>query len=586
MPSNAALLDTLFANAPVGLAFWDTDLRFRRVNATLASINGLGAEDHIGRTLQEVLPELGDMVAGWFREILATGRPRLNVEVSGETPARPGVTRQWLASYYPVTDKHGQMLGIGAVVLEVTAQRAAEEERLKLAREALTSRAVAEAALVRAESSQEEAEAARAAAEAAGRRMAFLAGATARMSASMDYETTLRAVVREAVPAIADWSAITMVEPGGRLSTLAVAHAVPALEALAWEFSERYPPRAGDEVGVPRVLRTGRTELIAEITNDVLAAIAHDDEHLRLLTTLGLRSSLVVPLRTPERLLGAFTLMVAESGRRFDDADVALAEALASRAALAVENARLYTERSHIAHTLQRSLLPERLPEIPGMDIAAHYRAAGDQNEVGGDFYDVFPSRDGAWTALIGDVSGKGPEAAAITSLSRHTLRAAALRDGTPVENLTLLNDALLNQADSGLRFCTVLYARLCPGENEALLTLSNGGHLPALLVRPGGAVEEIAIPGTLVGALREPRFQERDVHLGPGELLLLYTDGVVELRGEDATAGERRLREVLAAHAGEPAAAVVEAVARMAVERQAGEPRDDIALLALRVAP
>jgi transcriptional regulator with GAF, ATPase, and Fis domain len=317
------------------------------------------------------------------------------------------------------------MLGIGAVVVEVTAQRAAEEERLKLAREALTSRAIAEAALVRAESSQEEAEAARAAAEAAGRRTEFLAGATARMSASMDYETTLRAVVREAVPAIADWSAITMVKPGGRLSTLAVAHAVPSLEALAWEASERYPPRSDDEVGVARVLRTGRTELIAEITPDVLTAIAHDDEHLRLLRTLGLRSSLVVPLRTPERLLGAFTLVAAESGRQFGDADVALAEALASRAALAVENARLYTERSHIAHTLQRSLLPERLPEIPGMDIAAHYRAAGDQNEVGGDFYDVFPSRDGTWTALIGDVSGKGPEAAAITSLSRHTLRAA-----------------------------------------------------------------------------------------------------------------------------------------------------------------
>jgi PAS domain S-box-containing protein len=586
MPSNAALLDTLFANAPVGLAFWDTDLRFRRVNATLAAINGLGAEEHIGRTLQEVVPELGDTVAGWFREILATGRPLLNVEVSGETPARPGITCHWLASYYPVTDADGETLGIGAVVLEVTAQRAAEEERLKLAREALTSRAVAEAALVRAESSQEEAEAARAAAEAAGRRMEFLAGASARMSASMDYETTLRAVVREAVPAIADWSAITMVEPGGRLSTLAVAHAVPSLEALAWEFSERYPPRAGDEVGVPRVLRTGRTELIAEITPDVLAAIAHDDEHLRLLTTLRLHSSLVVPLRTPERLLGAFTLIAAESGRRFDDADVALAEALASRAALAVENARLYTERSHIAHTLQRSLLPDRLPEIPGMEVAAHYRAAGDQNEVGGDFYDVFPSRDGAWTALIGDVSGKGPEAAAITSLSRHTLRAAALRDGTPVENLNLLNDALLSQADSGMRFCTVLYARLCPGENEALLTLSNGGHLPALLVRAGGAVEEIAIPGTLVGALREPRFEERDVRLGPGELLLLYTDGVVELRGEDATAGERRLREVLATHAGEPVATVVEAVASMAVERQGGEPRDDIAILALRTAP
>jgi serine phosphatase RsbU (regulator of sigma subunit) len=355
---------------------------------------------------------------------------------------------------------------------------------------------------------------------------------------------------------------------------------------MAWELSERYPPRADDEVGVARVLRTGRTELIAEITPDVLMAIAHDDEHLRLLGTLGLRSSLVVPLRTPERLLGAFTLVAAESGREFGDADVALAEALASRAALAVENARLYTERSHIAHTLQRSLLPERLPEIPGMEIAAHYRAAGDQNEVGGDFYDVFPSRDDTWTALIGDVSGKGPEAAAITSLSRHTLRAAALRDGTPVENLTLLNDAMLSQADSGLRFCTVLYARLRPGEKEALLTLSSGGHVPALVVRAGGTVEAIAIPGTLVGALREPRFEERDVRLRPGELLLLYTDGVVELRGEDATAGEQRLREVLATHAGAPAGAVVEAVARMAVERQGGEPRDDIAILALRAAP
>ena len=586
MPGDAILLDTLFANAPFGLAFWDTELRFGRINEALATMNGVPIADHLGRTVGEVLPDLGGGIQERLERVLSTGRAILDVEVAGETPAGPGERRHWRASYFPVLGTDGRALGVAAVVTDITAERRAQDERTALARDAVTARALAQAARVRAESAQEEAEEARAEAERARRRTEFLASATARMIASMDYETTLGEVVRAAVPAIADWCALTVLEPDGRFATLAVAHADPAREALAWELMQRYPPTVGDAVGIPYVVRTGRADVMDPISDDVLVSVARDEQHLDLLRRLGIGATAIVPLQTPERLIGAFAL-ATEHGRRLTAGDVAVAEALASRAALAIENARLYTERSHIAHTLQASLLPRRLPEIPGVDVAAHYRAAGDENEVGGDFYDVFASGEGVWTALVGDVSGKGAEAAALTSLTRHTLRAAALLDGEPADNLRLLNRAFLAQADADHRFCTVIYARVMPNaEGGARLSLSSGGHLPPVVLHADGTVEEVVIPGTLVGALRQPRFGEIELHLAAGDLLLLYTDGVVELRGQDSFAGEHRLHEELARHARAPASVVTEAIARMAVDAQDGAPRDDIAIVALRALP
>lgn len=584
------LLDTVFANAPLGLAFWDTELRYRRVNATLAVINGPSPEEHLGRTIVEVLGDQGELAEGvtsLLRGVIETGEPLVDLEVKGQTPAQPGVPRHWLASYFPVRTAAGALIGVGAAIVEVTAERRLQEEHSQLVRAALLARAQAQAAQVRADSEREEAELARAEAEDARRRTEFLARATAEMSGSMDYETTLRRVARAAVPTVADCCVISMVAADGALRTFAVAHVDADKEALAIDMLARYPLTAEDSFGSGAVVRTGRRELVTEITDDLLASLAQGDgEHLKLLRGLDIRAMLGVPLATPTRTIGALHLVLGESGRQFGDDDVALIEALAARAALAIENSRLYTERSEIARTLQQSLAPPRLPAIPGLELAARYRAVGDQNEVGGDFYDVFDSGHGAWTAFIGDVAGKGAAAAATTALARHTLRAAALRDTSPLRNLGLLNEALLAQPEAISRFCTVVYASIRPDEHGAgaTVTVCNGGHQPPILLHADGRVERLDGHGSLVGALPEVEWDELEVRLAPGDLLLLYTDGVVELRSLEPIDGEAALDRVLAAMGGASAERVVRAVEASAVELQDGEPRDDIAIVALRV--
>jgi serine phosphatase RsbU (regulator of sigma subunit) len=320
------------------------------------------------------------------------------------------------------------------------------------------------------------------------------------------------------------------------------------------------------------------------VSDELIASVAGDAAQLRILRDLNLSSSVVVPLASPDGVIGTLSFAMAESGRRFSGEDASLITDLAARAALHIRNAQLYTERSHIARTLQAGLLPRVLPDIPGLEVAAEYLAAG-ESDVGGDFYDVFPNDEGVWTALIGDVTGKGPEAAAVTSLARHTLRTASLSGERPSENLRLLNRAMLADAES-TRFCTVVYARVRPSPGAALITVANGGHLPPLLLRADGTLESIEVAGTLVGGVPDPVFADRDIRLDAGDLLLLYTDGVTELRTADPHEGEARLAEVLRASAGRTAAEVVAAVCRRAVELQGGRPRDDIAPLALRVLP
>ena len=564
-----ALLDAVYGAIPVGLAFFSPEGRFRRVNEALAEMNGRAADAHLGRTAQEVLGRHGERVAARIGDVVETQRAVVEEEIAVEGD------RFWEASYFPVFGPADELEGVGAVVREITERHRAEVERTRLLKDAVTARAHAEAAQVRAEAAQRLAEEARG-------RTEFLAEAGRRMGQSLDYESTLQQVAELAVPAMADWCAITLVQPGKRARSVAVAHADPRRTRAARELNERFEPALGDDSLIGRVVRSGELELVNEVTDEMIAGAAHDDEHLAMLRELRMRAVLIVPLRTPLRTLGTLSLVFAESDRQFGEDDVALASSLAARAALHIRNAQLYEERSHIARTLQAGLLPRTLPEIDGLELAARYRAAGDANDVGGDFYDVFPAGEGAWAAVIGDVSGKGPEAAALTSLTRHTLRTAALHHTTPSDNLLVLNRALLADSDTS-RFSTVVYARVCPGPDGMDITIGSAGHPPPLLVRPGGDVEQIEARGTIVGAIAEPEFSERRVRLEPGEALLLYTDGVTELRTTEWQYGERRLAELVREHAGRSAEAIADAVLRMAVDAQDGEPRDDIALLCLR---
>src|SRR5262245_25180482 len=258
-------------------------------------------------------------------------------------------------------------------------------------------------------------------------------------------------------------------------------------------------------------------------------AIAQSDEHLRLLRSLGMHSAMVVPMRVRDRTIGTFGFVSAESGRRFDARDLAVAEDLALRAATAVDNARLHRTRSAIAQTLQNSLLPPLLPEIPGVELGAVYRAAGEGYEVGGDFYDVFSTSDGHWFAVIGDVQGKGAEAAAVTALARYTIRAAAVRRRSPAAILRWVSEVMLRREYPDDRFCTIACVHLDLTREPARLTTACGGHPLPLVLRAGGEVQPVGVPGTLLGLVERVELEDRSTDLHPGDTLVLYTDGLTE---------------------------------------------------------
>lgn len=235
-----------------------------------------------------------------------------------------------------------------------------------------------------------------------------------------------------------------------------------------------------------------------------------------------------------------------------------------------------------IAQTLQQSLLPPELPVIPGIEVAASFHAAGDGFEVGGDFYDVYENAPDDWTVVIGDVCGKGADAAALTALARHTLRTASMTESDPSSVLAYLNEAILRGGTE--RFCTTSYARLRFDGGEWSATIACAGHPQPLLCRPGTPIEPIGAPGFPLGIFPDASVVEESVQLPPGSLLVFYTDGVVEARGPRAHLDEAQLVTLLAQYTrnGHGPDEVVEAVAQAAIEVQDGDPRDDIAVVAL----
>jgi serine phosphatase RsbU (regulator of sigma subunit)/PAS domain-containing protein len=274
----------------------------------------------------------------------------------------------------------------------------------------------------------------------------------------------------------------------------------------------------------------------------------------------------------------------ASTGRTLGQQELDSARALADRAAISLDNANIYLQRDRIALSLQEELLPPRLPEIPGLEIAAWYSAAGEGNEVGGDFYDLFPSDDG-WQVVIGDVLGKGPRAAAITGLARHTMRAAGAYEGAPSQLLRVLNGALLAER-AGSRLASVACVRVDPSPDGVALTASAAGHPLPLIVGCGGEVRELGRFGQLLGVEPDLVVFNTPGTLAPGELLVLYTDGVTETRGPGGTFGEDQLRALLASLAGEAPALVLERV-EAALHAAAGDQhRDDVAMVALRRRP
>jgi PAS domain S-box-containing protein len=411
----------------------------------------------------------------------------------------------------------------------------------------------------------------------------FMAEASRALDSSMDFRTTLQRVARLAAPQIADWCAIDVLADDDTLERVAVHHVNPDKLLLLERLDRDYRPSLGEQVGIAEVLRTGQARIYSDIPSEALEGYARDGEHLKLLRALGANTVIVAPMvGGTKAAIGTITLASGETPRRLARADMGLAVRLARRSGNAVERARIYTERARIAHILQRALLPERLPEIPGVDVRALYSAAGELNEVGGDFYDVFDYRPNCWMLVVGDVVGKGARAAGVTALARHTLRAAAISGQAPTAMLGTLHQALHRQPH-GADLCTVCLVTMELSPDGADLTVALAGHEPPLMIDPGGEVRAVGELGTLLGVIDPISINETSVRLPAGHTLLLFTDGVTDAGRPDRTLGADGLRGLSSEAPGLGLQELLERIERVAFERAGGSLHDDIALLALR---
>lgn len=676
--SNTALeetvgrLDTLLANAPLGFAFYDRDLRYVRLNQPLADNNGMSIEDHLGRKVSEVLPAIGPHVERMLRQVLETGVPVSDVEVTGQTPAQPGAERHWLASFYPVGGSEEIPAELGSIVVEITERKRQERvtrltgalsellaatpdlielleraasimvpdladscgiyllprtdvargfaiahadpemahalrdadvqrpldvprmiaasselragrpvmvanvapemreafsrgpERLELATrlgvqssivaplhvaddivgllcldytgqsgrlyqpddlalvESLTDRIVL--VLERAYLTRE--------ATRARARLNLLAQVSDLLTVELDTRARLEAVTDVVLPTFGDTCVAYLAVEEGLLPTVCkVAGEVIQDEIVR---ARRVPVADIDGSGaVPTAFRTRETVLVSDVA-------AGADESAG---GLGLRSLLAVPLLAADTPIGVLLFGYSESGRRYDSHDLALAREIAGRVAPAVEDAIRFERELATAEALQRSLLPDQLPVLQDADLATRYVPGGVGLKVGGDWYDAVPLRDGCVMLVIGDVVGHGVRAAASMGKLRNVLQYSALDGLAPAQLLQRLNAYFCALTDAGM--ATLLVAEYDPARQR--IRYSNAGHPPAALRMPDGTVELLEGGRSMpLCASDQAHYHEAERDLPAGSMLVLYTDGLIERRGESLDVGLERLTDAL----------------------------------------
>jgi PAS domain S-box-containing protein len=422
--------------------------------------------------------------------------------------------------------------------------------------------------------------------------LSFLVEASDLLAGTLDRDQTLALMAQMTVPTLAAWCAVYTIADRASdpylsyvlhedeeridglkalLSKIAPPEPVPTPGARVWSAPAEAAHQAALRTSM-RSLGLGEPATVSSGIGTTLATAA----------AVG-GETVVLPLVARNRVIGMLTLG-KPSDEHFRQEILELAEDLSRRAALALDNARLYSERMAISQSLQRSLLPPELPHVQGVEVEVIYRAAGEGNEVGGDFYDLFPIRDGAYGFAIGDVCGTGPEAAAVTGLARHALRLLAREGFGGPAVLERLNSAILDEGARS-RFLTLLYGELWPQEDgSAVLKVVCAGHPLPLRLRQNGTVEPAAEPQPLLGVMDDLELYEQTVTLDPGDVLLCVTDGVTERREGTRMLGDDGLTEVLTTCTGLTAGAVAARIMR-AVERFASDaPSDDMAILAMRV--
>ncbi|MCB8955972.1 MAG: SpoIIE family protein phosphatase [Nocardioides sp.] len=405
-------------------------------------------------------------------------------------------------------------------------------------------------------------------------KLTFLAEVSAQLSGQLDYEKTLAAVAEAAVPWFADWCAIAVADDD-RLRTIAVAHADPASRPLVEDLEHRYPPAEDAVAGPYQVLRTGRSVLVPDITDEMLAFRATDEEHLDLLRRVAPRSMLICPLTTGDRVLGVIMWIAGEGSRRFVADDRSFGEDLARRAAVAIDNAELHSELRDVALRLQHAVLPERLPDLAGWETAVVYQPSG-RTDAGGDFYDVVDLGEGRVAVFVGDVMGRGVHAASVMAQMRSAIRTLIALDPDPTAVMTGLD--LVFERLGLEHLVTIAYA---VGDRPAgELRLISAGHPAPLVLRTGGSVEVVEPDETMLLGAGGGTRNVVTVAFGPGDTALLFTDGLVERRGEDADVGTARLVAASRQLSGGPLPEFVRAV----VDEVRDPTRDDdVAALAIR---
>jgi serine phosphatase RsbU (regulator of sigma subunit) len=414
----------------------------------------------------------------------------------------------------------------------------------------------------------------------ARRRFQVLADIAAVSDAGGSLEETFDAICAILVPAVADFCMIDVIEEDRvprRAAVRVAPSGSPEFERGLTERTPSLPPSMVAEGASSPAPRFYERMSYLDVRD-----LSHDEEDFEFLHSLGLRSAITVALHARGEVTGALTLGVAWSGRRYHREDARFAWILSGRVALALDNSGLFAEleqaehaRSEIAETLQRGLLPSPLPDIPGWTVAAMYRPAGAENEVGGDFYDAFRV-PGGWMLVIGDVTGRGAHAASITAVARYTMRTAAVLTQDPLVALRTLNRTLLARGDATL--CSLAAMTLAEDPSEPV-RLAVAGHPPPLLV-DGETVTEAAGLDPVLGAFPESEWSISLAAVEPGQQLVMITDGITEARGPEGRFGEERLRDHLRG-AGSPVHAVQRLEGSLHTFTE-GHFEDDIAMLAI----
>ena len=542
------LLDAVLQAAPVGVAVLDQDLRYVTVNQAYAALSGRAPADHTGAPLAEVVPIQPGVVAN-LRRVLTTGRTILGREV--ELEGNGWDRRTFTAGYFPVCSSTGTLMGAGLTLVETTEERRAEAERIALLRRA----------------------------EAAQQRLAILATASTVLTTTMVVGELTERLCRVLTPVVADWCAVELLDRDGAVEHVSVSHRDHDAAAELAGFLRSATADPGRTSPVAEALRTGqaRLERAASIEDLVLGA-AGGRGRAGVTPRFPVRSSAVVPIQHRGRVLGVF-ILATKGDRGLDAEDLDLAVEIAHRAALAVVNAQAFQQEHQIAESLQRALLPATVPSVPGLDLAVRYLAATDGASVGGDWYDVLAFDDGTTGVVVGDVVGHDIAASTAMGQLRSALRVFAWEEpGSPAAALARA-DRLADRL--GLAYATCILGLFDPG--SLTFRWGNAGHPPPVLVRDGAATFLDHETGVLLGVTGGVEVRETTTELRPGDLLVLYTDGLVERRDEPLQAGLERLVAVATEAGVEDAQLLCDALVDALVPPSARRD-DDVAILVAHV--